>query len=329
MVVSISYTPQNFANADVEGFKLRSADFDFFSVPACSFVLLHLSRRFLRADAGKIGIAVIARHSVAGHAVIAHLPPRRVRIVQHVHGLTAVYSSQRGCVFAFGRPDVEITARTGHFCLVQGTHLAFVIVGLTFNGFSRAAVTVDVRHAYALLHSLLNGGTERVHRHAVQTGPVQDVAMIARQLAAVQLSVIHDRQRRALREVANDGLRGRTEQRTQVRSQIDCRAHDRRLEVRFILFVVLADFKTNVAELVGIAVRTAAGQPAAIVPRERLVDRHRTIRQLADVCGCAHVQPFAVVRVAAGVLAQPSIIWLNVALQIRVIRPRAVYLYPD
>ena len=79
----------------------------------------------------------------------------------------------------------------------------------------------------------------------------------------------------------------------------------------------------------GISVRTAAGQPAAIVPRESLIDRHRTVRQLADVCGCAHVQPFAVVRVAAGVLAKPSIIWLNVALQIRVIRPRAVYLYPD
>ena len=212
---------------------------------------------------------------------------------------------------------------------MQGIHLTFIIVGLTFDGFSFAAVTVDVRHAHALPHSLLNGGTERVHRHAVQTGPVQDVAVITRQLAAVQLSVIHDRQRRALRKVANDGLRGRTEQHTQVRSQIDCRTHDCRLKVRFVLFVVLADFKTNVAELVGISVRTAAGQPAAIVPRESLIDRHRTVRQLADVCGCAHVQPFAVVRVAVGVLAQPSIIWLNVALQIRVIRPRAMYLYPD
>ena len=135
----------------------------------------------------------------------------------------------------------------------------------------------------AFVHSILNGLAVVVHGQTVDLQPMQDVAVVGCQLQSVELPVIHDGQSIALRILTNDTIRGRPHQLTEVSGQVDGHDHHGLPEVRFVLQAVFADLEADVAVLVCIAVRGAAGEPAAVVPRQGLIDSDSAVALLSNV----------------------------------------------
>ena len=147
-----------------------------------------------------------------------------------------------------------------------------------------------------------------------------NVTMAACKLARSQFAMIHYCNGIALRETLNYLVWISTHYITEVGSQVHSSGHYGVIEIRFIIKTIFTNLVSDISKSVRIAIVALSADPAAHVPRKCLVYSNRTISKPTNVRACTHVNARSIMMVNVLVLAQSSIIRLNIPSEIWIVR---------